>query len=133
MSRISREPSKPGAKRARTAYVRDAASADGKAPLSKGGPRSLSDVLSQLQALRGHGRSLASRQLSELWVRVAGPEISDRTKVTGLRNGVLQVAVSNAALLGELTSFHQHRLIEALRADPDGRSIRKLKFQLRAR
>lgn len=103
-------------------------------PGSRGtGPRALSDVLSQLHALRGHGRSLATRQLAELWKRIAGTEISERTKVIGLRNGTLNVAVSNAALLGELTSFHQHQLTEALRRDPEGRAIKKLKFQLRAR
>src|SRR5262245_42052834 len=96
-----------------------------------GGPRALADVLSQLQALRGHGRSFGSRQLTDLWRRVAGPEISERTKVVGLKNGTLQVGVASAALLGELTSFHQQRLLDGLRGDPDGARIKKLKFQLR--
>jgi hypothetical protein len=126
MSRISREPGESGAPRAW-----QAAATDGMSPSRGSGPRALSDVLSQLQTLRGHGRSLATRQLADLWGRIAGSEISGRTKVIGLRNGVLSVGVANAALLGELTSFHQHRLLEALRGDPDGRRIRKLKFQLR--
>lgn len=100
---------------------------------SGGGPRALADVLSQLQALRGHGRSQASRQLAELWERISGPEISERTRVIGLKNGTLQVGVATAALVGELTAFHQHRLLEALREDPAGRRIRKLKFQLRGK
>jgi hypothetical protein len=98
-----------------------------------GGPRALADVLSLLQALRGHGRTFGTRQLTELWRRIAGPEISERTKVIGLKNGTLQVGVGTAALLGELTSFHQRRLLAALRSDPEGQRIKKLKFQLRGK
>lgn len=76
---------------------------------------------------------MAAGRLSELWKRIAGTEISERTRVIGLRNGVLIVAVSNAALLGELTSFHQHDLTQALRRDPEGQTIKKLRFQLRAK
>jgi hypothetical protein len=97
-----------------------------------GGPRSLADVLSQLKALRGHGQSEGTRQLAELWRRVAGPEISEKTKVIGLKNSTLQVGVTNAALLGELTAFHHRRLLEALRSDSEGRRIKGLKFQLRS-
>ena len=32
----------------------------------------LADVLSQLQALRGHGRTQGARQLNELWQRLRG-------------------------------------------------------------
>jgi hypothetical protein len=92
----------------------------------------LSDVLSQLSALRGHGHTQAARQLRELWQRVAGPEISEKTKVIGLKNATLQVGVANAALLGELTAFHHRRLLEALRSDSEGRRIKGLKFQLRS-
>lgn len=96
------------------------------------GPRPLGDVLSQLSALRGHGQTQGARQLRELWQRVAGPEISGKTKVIGLKNATLQVGVSNAALLGELTAFHHRRLLEALRSDTQGGRIRGLKFQLRS-
>lgn len=97
------------------------------------GPRSLADVLTQLKALRGHGQVQGARQLAELWQRAAGPEISGKTKVIGLKNGTLQVGVGNAALLGELTAFHQQRLFEALRGDAEGSRIKKLKFQLRSK
>ena len=60
-------------------------------------------------------------------------EICQRTKVIGLKNGTLHVGVATAALLGELTSFHQHRLLESLHGDPEGKRIKKLKFQLRGK
>lgn len=98
----------------------------------KSGPRSLADVLIQLKALRGHGHSAGTRQLAELWRRVAGPEIGEKTRVIGLKNSTLQVGVANAALLGELTAFHHRRLLDALRSDSEGRRIKGLKFQLRS-
>lgn len=96
------------------------------------GPRSLADVLTQLKSLRGHGQPEGARQLRELWQRVAGPAIGEKTKVIGLKNATLQVGVTNAALLGELTAFHHRRLLDALRSDTEGRRIKGLKFQLRS-
>jgi len=112
--------------------IGDVRRSDATSPPGGGGPRSLADVLSQLRALRGHGHSQGARQLRELWQRIAGPEISERTKVIGLKNATLQVGVANAALLGELTAFHKQRLLDALRSDSEGRRIKGLKFQLRS-
>lgn len=99
----------------------------------EGGPHSLNDVLSRLMSLRGYGRAQGDRQLRELWQRVAGEEIAERTKVIGLRNGVLQIGVSSAPLLSELTAFHRHSLLQALRAQAAGSGVRDLKFRLRSR
>jgi len=99
----------------------------------EGGPHSLSDVLSRLMTLRGYGRTQSDRQLRELWQRVAGEQIAERTKVIGLRNGVLQIGVSSAPLLSELTSFHRHSLVQALRVEAGDSGIRDLKFRLRSR
>jgi predicted nucleic acid-binding Zn ribbon protein len=98
-----------------------------------GGPHPLSSVLSRLMTLRGYGRIQGDRQLRELWRRVAGEEIAERTRVIGLRNGVLQVGVSSAPLLSELTSFHRHSLLQALRAEAADIGVRDLKFRLRSR
>lgn len=99
----------------------------------EGGPRPLGDVLSRLMTLRGYGRIQGDRQLRELWRRVAGEEIAERTKVIGLRNGVLQIGVSSAPLLSELTSFHRHSLLQALRDEAGDSGVRDLKFRLRSR
>ncbi len=97
------------------------------------GPSPLGDVLSRLMTLRGFGRTQGDRQLTELWQRIAGEMIAERTKVIGLKNGVLQVGVANAALLSELTSFHRHSLLQALRSEAGDNGIRDLKFRLRSR
>jgi hypothetical protein len=130
MAAIRRESTPSGPRRGRSSGSGSRSS--DKAPGENKGPRPLADILSQLNVLRGHGRSQGNRQLAELWERIAGPEISGRTKVIGLRNGTLVVGVFSTALLGELTSFHSHRLLEALREDMEGSRIKGLKFQLRS-
>jgi hypothetical protein len=98
----------------------------------RGAPQPLGDVLSRLMALRGYGRVRTRRQLADVWRAAAGEKIAARTTVMGLRHGVLQIGVSNAALLGELTSFHRHSLLESLQKSNGDYAIRDLKFRLRA-
>lgn len=97
-----------------------------------GRPQPLGEVLSRLIALRGYGRVQGQRQLADVWREAAGEKIAAKTKVMGLKNGVLQIGVSNAALLSELASFHRHSLLESLRATGRELAIRDLKFRLRA-
>jgi len=95
-------------------------------------PQALGDVLSRLMALRGYGRVRGGQQLAEIWRTAAGEKIAARTRVMGLKHGVLQIGVSNAALLSELASFHRHSLLESLRQCGREHGIRDLKFRLRA-
>jgi predicted nucleic acid-binding Zn ribbon protein len=97
-----------------------------------GRPQPLGEVLSRLIALRGYGRVQGQRQLADVWREAAGEKIAAKTKVMGIKNGVLQVGVSNAALLSELASFHRHSLLEALQASSGELAIRDVKFRLRA-
>lgn len=94
-------------------------------------PQPLGEVLSRLMALRGYGRVRGGRQLADVWRAAAGAKIASRTRVLGLKHGVLQIGVSNAALLSELTSFHRHSLLESLRQCGREHGIRDLKFRLR--
>jgi hypothetical protein len=95
-------------------------------------PQALGDVLSRLMALRGYGRVRGGRQLADVWRDAAGEKIAARTRVMGLKNGVLQIGVSNAPLLSELASFHRHALLASLQKSGGEHHIRDLKFRLRA-
>lgn len=95
-------------------------------------PQALGDVLSRLMALRGYGRVRGSRQLADVWRAAAGEKIAARTRVMGLKHGVLQIGVCNAALLSELASFHRHSLLESLQRSGGQHGIQDLKFRLRA-
>jgi predicted nucleic acid-binding Zn ribbon protein len=98
---------------------------------SRRDPQALGDVLSQLFALRGYGRVRGDRQLHEVWREVAGETIARQTRVSGVKNGVLQVGVANAGLLSELASFHKFSLLERLRSDHPQLKVKDIKFKLR--
>lgn len=93
-------------------------------------PVKLASVLSELIAIRGFNRVNASKQLENAWKAAAGSTLAQKTKTTGLKNGVLQVAVSNSALLGELKSFHHIQLLTKLqKAEP---TIRDIRYRLKS-
>ena len=52
-----------------------------------------------------------------------------KTRVAGLRRGVLEVEVANSALLQELAQFHKRRLLEALRQMLPGTPLHDLRFR----
>lgn len=71
-------------------------------------------------------------QLAEAWNNAAGERIASRTKVMGLKAGVLEVGVANAALLNELASFHQLPLLKKMRTEYSEQTIRDLRFKLKS-
>ncbi|MEX0718418.1 MAG: DUF721 domain-containing protein [Planctomycetaceae bacterium] len=96
----------------------------------RSGPESLGKALAELVALRGLARPRGDAQLADVWRNVAGPQIAAATKVLGIRRGVLQVGVSNSALLSELASFHKASLLAAMTREHADLKIRDLKFRL---
>ena len=97
---------------------------------SASGPQHLSQAISELIALRGLARSRGDAQLAEIWKQVAGDKLAEQTRVLGIKRGVLQVAVANAPLLSELSSFHKFSLLETLQSRHAGLKLRDLKFHL---
>ena len=61
----------------------------------KKGPESLGDILGRLFTSRGWGRKSERLQLEEAWTKASG-EFADKTRVAGLRRGVLEVEVAAA-------------------------------------
>jgi predicted nucleic acid-binding Zn ribbon protein len=94
-------------------------------------PQSLAQALSELIALRGLARIRGRSQLAEVWAQVAGERIAACTKPIEVRRGTLHIAVSNAALLGELVSFHKPTLQQALQKHHADLRIKDIKFKLR--
>ncbi len=101
-------------------------------PYDRSEPATLGDVISQLFTLRGYNRVQGNKQLDEIWVKVAGEDIAEQTKVSGLKNGILQVGVSNSALISELAAFLKVEILEQLQADHSHLKIRDIKFKLRS-
>src|SRR5262249_40342114 len=93
------------------------------------GPEQLAEILGRLFTARGWGRRQDRLHLEKAWAEAAGPDWAARTRVNGIRRGVLEVIVGNAVLLQELRSFHKRRLLERLRTRLPGKTVTDLKFR----
>lgn len=96
-------------------------------------PEPLAESIARLIAQRGLARSKASEQLASIWREVAGDNLESGTRVINLKRGVLNIAVSSAALLNELVSFHQADLLLKLQEEHPDLKVRGLKFRLQGR
>lgn len=63
-----------------------------------------------------------------MWAEVAGPRISERSFVRRLQNGVLEIGVSNGAVLEELSSYLRHDLLHSITTSRADLRIQSLKF-----
>lgn len=94
-------------------------------------PQHVRKVLSELVALKGLARVHGTEQLQQAWRTVAGDEIGRKSRVMELTRGVLNVGVSNSALLNELAGFHKQALLEQLQQQFAHLKIQDLKFRLK--
>lgn len=95
-------------------------------------PTPLSSVISELIAKKGLARVQGNAQLVSIWKSVSGDRIASRTKVQGIRRGVLEVGVDNSALMNELVSFQKTALLYKLQKEHPEQNINDLRFRLRS-
>lgn len=93
------------------------------------GPQKLASAISELVALRGLARVRGESQLTGIWEQVA-PQWSGRTRVLGVKRGVLRIAVGSAPLRSELQSFHRQKLLAALQTAAPHLALKDVKFVL---
>jgi len=93
------------------------------------GPELLGEVLSRVFAARGWGRRQDRLRLEEAWAESIGPEGAKQTRVAALRRGVLEIEVSSAVLLQELTHYHKRKLLEQIRSRLLGVTVTDLRFR----
>lgn len=94
-------------------------------------PQHVGKVISELIALKGLARVHSIEQLQQAWKSVAGDDIGRQSRVIELNRGVLQVGVSNSAVLNELAGFHKLSMLEQLQQQFPHLKIRDLKFRLK--
>jgi predicted nucleic acid-binding Zn ribbon protein len=94
------------------------------------GPRALADILGELFAARGYGRSLARQELEDAWSAAVGEPLCRQTHLGEVRRGVLNVSVSHPALLEELAAFRKAELLTALRQGAPGTTIHDIRFRV---
>lgn len=108
------------------------AGAEGEAPPAAGGPERLGEILARLFSSRAWGRRQEQLRLEEVWRLVAGPQAAAKTRLAGLRRGVLEVVVADPVLLQELAHFHRRRLSAALEARLGPGRVKEIRFRLGA-
>ena len=69
-------------------------------------------------------------ELSTLWKKVVGSDLSGWTQVMSYRNGIMTVQVHSAPLVAELQAFAKKELLEELR-ESGLEEIRELRFRTR--
>jgi hypothetical protein len=99
-------------------------------PDRKGGPRHLGDALGALFAAKGFARLRAVSELEAAWAEAVGAAVTDRTKVGGIRHGVLSVTVAHPALLEELSAFRKPEILAALRANVPSLNLLDIRFRV---
>lgn len=88
--------------------------------------RKMADVLPQLMARRGYNRLLAQEDYVEVWQDIAGP-LGQHSRPGQMRRGVLEIVVSNSAIVQELT-FQKRRLAKEISERMPDQKIRDLRF-----
>jgi predicted nucleic acid-binding Zn ribbon protein len=91
-------------------------------------PRSLSQAVSELIALRGWGQIQGQACLADAWKSITDGPTAAATRVLGIRRGVLQIAVGNSPLFSELAAYRKPALLAALSQRYPELQIRDLKF-----
>jgi predicted nucleic acid-binding Zn ribbon protein len=94
------------------------------------GPKALGDVLGALFASKGLARLRAVGELEEAWADAVGEPAASRTKVGGVRHGVLTVTVGHPTLLEELAAFRKPDLLAALREKAPGVTLHDIRFRI---
>ncbi len=99
-------------------------------PPDRRGPKALGDVLGSLFASKGFARLRAASELEAAWIEAAGEAVAERTKVGGVRHGVLTITVAHPALLEELSAFRKADLLASLRRTVPNLSLHDLRFRV---
>ncbi len=97
-----------------------------------GEPVPISKLLRSVIARRGLGGSLQLQAVSEAYARAAGPELAARSRVKGLRGGVVTVETDSTALAYELGGFHEKLLLEGMHQESGAGFVTGLRFRVGA-
>ena len=92
-------------------------------------PIKLGEVLAELILRRGYAREQSRVMLGEAWLTAVGERWGTYTRVGNLQRGLLEITVSNSALVQELT-FRKVELLETLRKSLPEEKIRDLRFRV---
>lgn len=93
-------------------------------------PAQIRDLLANLIRRKGLVERSAAEGLDEVWKQAVGPQLGRFSKPRKIKAGVLEVVVTNSAVLEQLRSYLHQEVLEKIRSglpDSDVRSIRYLR------
>ncbi len=91
-------------------------------------PSSLKNALTRLIRRKGLVNRSAAEALNAEWIRIVGPEIGRRSTARRIRDGVVEVVVTNSAALEELRGFLHETVLEQMKASLPESEIRSIRY-----
>lgn len=91
-------------------------------------PTKLGLVLQNLVRRKGLAEQSSGQELDQLWKTVAGERAAASSYVRKFRGGVLEIGVTNGAILEELNSYLRQDLLLAMQNQHPDPPIASLKF-----
>lgn len=96
----------------------------------RGGVGSLRNALGEFLRESGLERQFSSARVFKAWRDAVGPSMAQRARAVRFDNGVLQVAVTSAAHLQELSTFTGEGYRKAANRKLGGERIQSIEFRL---
>lgn len=85
-------------------------------------------LIQEILVRRGGQGRLPFQAVSEAYMRIADERLARRTRVTGLRAGLLTIEADSSALAYELHGFLGQQILLKLQAEPGGEGVKRLRF-----
>ena len=93
-----------------------------------GRPVQLGQLLGNLVRKRGLAEQSSRSELEDIWRTSADERVASKSYVKRLKSGVLEIGVTNGAILEELTCYLKHELLPAIQQKHPEPPITSLKF-----
>jgi len=95
-------------------------------------PGTLKNALLRFIRSKGVVNQSAKESLDAEWKRIVGPELGRRSTARKVRDGVVEVVVSNSATLEELRGYMHETVLEQMKVSLPQSGIRSIRY-VRAR
>lgn len=91
-------------------------------------PGTLKNALMRFIRSKGVINQSATQSLDAEWKRIVGPELGRRSTARKVRDGIVEVVVTNSATLEELRGYMHETVLEQMKASLPQSNIRTIKY-----
>lgn len=92
-------------------------------------PRQVGELIAELLTRRNYGKVQTRQQLIEAWEAAVESPLVSQTRVGKIRQGTLEVTVSNSTLVQEL-SFRQREILLTMQEKLPNEKLEKIRFRV---